>query len=116
MIRSAKSQRSEALLRHGALLIICALAMIPFVWMVSTSLKTLEAAMAYPPQVLPSPIEWRNYLEVFRNPKSNFLLWTRNTLIIAVLGVTGTTLSSALVAYGFARLNFIGKRTLFVIM
>ena len=101
---------------HRALIVICALAILPFAWMVSTSLKTLEATMAYPPRFLPSPIQWHNYLDVFRDPKANFLLWARNTLIIAVLGVTGTTLSSALVAYGFARIRFIGRRALFGVM
>jgi len=101
---------------HLALLAICAAAILPFLWMVSTSLKTLEATLAYPPRWWPDPIQWQNYIEVFRNPKANFLLWTRNTLIIAVLGVAGTTLSSALVAYGFAKLRFFGRRTLFVIM
>ena len=72
--------------------------------------------MAYPPRFWPSPIQWHNYLDVFRDPKANFLLWARNTLIIAVLGVTGTTLSSALVAYGFARIRFIGRFALFGVM
>ena len=70
----------------------------------------------FPPHWLPTSIQWHNYLDVFRNPKANFLLWTRNTLVIAVLGVAGTTLSSALVAYGFAKLQFFGKRSLFVLM
>lgn len=92
------------------------MAILPFLWMVSTSLKTLEAAMAYPPHWWPSPIEWRNYIDVFRSEKADFLLWTRNTLVIAVLGVTGTTLSSAWVAYGFAKIRFRGRGPLFAIM
>jgi multiple sugar transport system permease protein len=103
-------------LAHLALLVICALALLPFLWMVSTSLKTADATMEYPPRVWPRPIEWHNYIDVFRHGKANFLLWTRNTLVIAVLGVTGTTLSSALVAYGFAKLRFFGRKTLFVLM
>ena len=98
------------------LIVICAAAALPFVWMVSTSLKTLEAASSAKPSIVPHPIEWHNYYDVFRQEKANFLLWTRNTLIVAVLGVTGTTLSSAVVAYGFARLKFRGKNALFVLM
>jgi multiple sugar transport system permease protein len=101
---------------HLALAVICTLAILPFLWMLSTSLKTLEGTVAYPPEMIPWPIQWQNYAEVFRSPKANFLLWTRNTLIIAVLGVAGTTLSSALVAYGFAKLRFIGRGPLFAIM
>lgn len=101
---------------HAVLVVICTLAILPFGWMISTSLKTLEDAVAYPPTIIPSPLQIQNYAEVFRSPKANFLLWTRNTLIIAVLGVTGTTLSSALVAYGFAKLRFIGRGPLFALM
>jgi multiple sugar transport system permease protein len=101
---------------HLVLLVICLAAALPFIWMVSTSLKTLPATAAGKPSFWPSPIEWHNYSDVFHQEKANFLLWTRNTLIVAVLGVTGTTLSSAIVAYGFARLKFRGKNSLFVLM
>ena len=104
------------LLRHAALIVICMLAILPFFWMVSTSLKSLEATMAYPPRVWPRPIVWHNYIEVFHHEKASFLLWTRNTLIIAALGVAGTTLSSALVAYGFAKMRFFGRGVLFALM
>src|SRR5947199_4838716 len=110
------NKRGRQLFVHLALICICTLAILPFAWMVSTSLKSLEATMAYPPHFWPKPIEWRNYVDVFRSEKANFLLWTRNTLIIAVLGVAGTTLSSALVAYAFAKLRFIGRGPLFVLM
>jgi len=101
---------------HLVLLATCALAILPFLWMLSTSLKTVEEALSYPPRWIPSSIRWHNYIEVFTTPKANFLLWARNTMVIAVLGVAGTTLSSAVVAYGFAKLRFIGRKPLFVLM
>jgi multiple sugar transport system permease protein len=101
---------------HVALIGISVLALLPFAWMVSTSLKTLENTMASPPQWLPDPVRWANYADIFRDPKANFLLWTRNTLVIAVLGVAGTTLSSALVAYAFAKIRFVGRGPLFALM
>ena len=101
---------------HLALWIICAGALLPFLWMVSTSLKTLDHAMDYPPQIIPNPIMPVNYYDVLMSKKANFLLWTRNTLIIAVLSVAGTTISSALVAYGFAKIRFKGRGILFVLM
>jgi multiple sugar transport system permease protein len=101
---------------HLALLGICAAAILPFLWMVSTSLKTATAAYVYPPHWWPRPFRWHNYIDIFFSEKANFLLWTRNTLIIAALVVLGTTLSSSIVAYGFARLRFIGRGPLFVLM
>jgi multiple sugar transport system permease protein len=108
--------RVSRLFVHATLIAICALALLPFLWMLSTSLKSAEATAAYPPTILPKPFEWHNYVDVFHFEKTNFLLWTRNTLVIAVLAVAGTTLSSALVAYGFARLRFRGRGLLFVLM
>ena len=109
-------QAVAAVGRHLPLWIICGLAILPFLWLLSTSLKTLENAMLYPPQYIPSPLRWQNYTEVLFSGRTDFLLWTRNTLIIAVLGVSGTVLSSALVAYGFAKIQFKGRGVLFAVM
>jgi len=111
-----RAGRAPKVLGHLTLISICALAVFPFLWMVSTSLKTQEGATAFPPALWPTPIQWHNYADIFHHEKADFLLWTRNTLVIAVLAVTGTTLSSALVAYGFARLRFRGRNMLFVLM
>jgi multiple sugar transport system permease protein len=99
-----------------ALLLICIGFALPFLWMLSTSLKTLDRTMEMPPRMLPSPVVPGNYARVLENPKLNFPLLTRNTLIVAVLSVTGTVLSSAIVAYGFARIRFKGNSTLFGLM
>ena len=112
----SRRDRSNPLLVHIALLFVCALAILPFLWMLSTSLKTALATMEYPPRWWPDPVRFANYAEVFTHAKANFLLWTRNTLIIAVLAVAGTTISSAIVAYGFARIRFAGRGPLFAVM
>jgi multiple sugar transport system permease protein len=101
---------------HAALIIICCSAAAPFMWMVSTSLKTAANANAYPIQYIPHPVMWINYVEMMRVGTTNFLLWTRNTLIITLLGVCGTVISSAVVAYGFSKIEFRGRGVLFVIM
>src|SRR5690348_5154521 len=101
--------RPRNLLTHITLLLLCAAAILPFLWMLSTSLKTLDDAMRFPPDLVPHPFAPHNYVDVLSNRRLNFLLWTRNSLAVAALVVTGTTLSSALVAYGFARLRFPGR-------
>jgi multiple sugar transport system permease protein len=111
---------------HFALIILCAMAIAPFLWMLSTSLKSDENAMKFPPQLIPSPVAVENYKDVVlgrdaskggtSSSTSHFLLWTRNTLIITGLTVLGTTLSSALVAYGFAKIQFRGRGFLFGLM
>ncbi len=106
----------KQLLIHAALILICAAALVPFLWMLSTSLKSNAHVMSSPPQWIPHPVQWHNYKAIFTRHNSNFLLWTRNTLIIAVLTVLGTTISSAIVAYGFAKIKFRGRGVLFAIM
>jgi multiple sugar transport system permease protein len=98
------------------LLLVCAGMVLPFVWMLSTSLKTLDQAMEYPPRFAPHPWQPQNYRAVFTHPNFQMALYTRNTLIIAILSVAGTVLSSAIVAYGFAKIPFRGSGLLFGIM
>lgn len=90
--------------------------MLPLVWMLSTSLKTLEQTGEYPPRFVPEPWQPQNYLKLFHHPNFRLATYTRNTVIITVLTVAGTTISSALVAYGFARIPFRGSGVLFAIM
>ncbi len=101
---------------HLALIALGAAAIIPFLWTLSTSLKTNQAAVAYPPQLIPHPCRWKNYFDLFNTHEYHFLLWTRNSLFIAALVVAGTTLSSAIVAYGFAKIRFRGRGILFTVM
>jgi multiple sugar transport system permease protein len=101
---------------HVALVLVGVVAILPFLWMLGTSLKTGQAASANPPQWWPHPLTWAAYAEVLHSPRVDFLLWTRNTLVIEALVVIGTTVSSAVVAYGFAKVRFRGRGALFAIM
>jgi multiple sugar transport system permease protein len=116
MRNESKRNYSERLLIHLGLILVCAGFLLPFVRMISTSLKTLQNASEYPPHFMPRSVQWNNYPDVLSNSKTDFPLWTRNTLVIAVLCVLGTTLSSAIVAYGFAKIRFKGRGILFAIM
>lgn len=101
---------------HLGLLLIASGFLLPFVWMLSTSLKSLDKTMAFPPEFIPHPMLPGNYWLALTSPKMDFPLFTRNTLSIAVLTVLGTTISSSIVAYGFAKINFKGRNALFAIM
>lgn len=90
--------------------------MLPFAFTLSTSVKSQQETQADPPTLIPREVHFENYAETLKHPKFDVLLLTRNTLVIAVLGVVGTTLSSALVAYGFAKIKFRGRGVLFAVM
>lgn len=101
---------------HLALILICAGFIIPFAWMVSTSLKSSTQAMDFPPKLIPDPPHWSTYKRVLTHDRVDFPLFARNTLIIAALAVAGTTFSSAFVAYGFSKIRFRGRGVLFALM
>ncbi len=86
----------------------------PFALMVSTSLKTEDRIFTESLEWIPNPIRWQNYIEALQS--FPFLLYLRNTLFVCALVVVGTVLSSALPAYGFARLRWKGRDVLFLIM
>lgn len=91
-----------------AILIVLAIIMLfPFLWLLSSSFKSQTQIFAYPPQWIPIPLRWENYVEAltFRP----FLLYLRNSLIIAALNVTAVVLTSSFCAYGFARIRFWGR-------
>jgi ABC-type glycerol-3-phosphate transport system permease component len=86
--------------------------LLPFLWMVSTSLKEPGQTHVFPPQLIPHPPRWRNYLEAWTALPFN--LYLRNTLIITGLSIVGQTITASLVAFGFARLRFWGRNVLFI--
>ncbi len=112
----SRRSRAEKWTATLALLLICVGFILPFVWMLSTSLKTLENAMTMPPEWWPSPMVPENYSAVLENKKLDFPLLAHNTLMVALLTVLGTTISSAIVAYGFAKIDFKGRGLLFGVM
>jgi ABC-type glycerol-3-phosphate transport system permease component len=96
-------------------LLLCAVTMVfPFLWMLSTSLKTPGKQFVFPPQLLPSPVYVQNYVDLFDLvPMQLFLL---NTVKIAILSVAGNALSSSLAAFAFARMRFRGREILFAVL
>lgn len=87
---------------------------LPLLWLLSSSLKTEQQIFAFPPVWIPNPVMWSNYVEALTSAR--FDLFFRNTLVIAVTTSVGVTLSSALVAYGFSRIQWPGRDALFFVV
>ena len=88
--------------------------LIPFLWMLSSSLKPADQIFAEPPVWIPQPLRWQNYIEAWTAlPFTRFLF---NTLFITVLGMAGNIFTASLVAYGFARFKFPGRDFLFILL
>lgn len=88
--------------------------LVPFLWMVSSSLKPANQIFAEPPVWVPNPPRWQNYPQAWNAlPFTRFLI---NTLFITGLGMAANIFTSALVGYGFARFRFPGRNVFFVIL
>ncbi|HEX6292334.1 MAG TPA: carbohydrate ABC transporter permease [Herpetosiphonaceae bacterium] len=102
------------ILTYVGLLIGLLFVVIPLYWMIATSLKTSSALFLLPPQIIPEPIRWQNYVEVWQLvPLARYFA---NSIFITMLAMFGEILTCSLVAYGFARFNFPGRTILFGIM
>jgi multiple sugar transport system permease protein len=89
--------------------------LLPLLWMISTSLKPKEQIFAYPLIWIPDPPQWANYAKALNNPSFKFLLFLQNSLYYALLSTIGVAISSALVAYAFARLRWWGRDFWFLV-
>jgi len=88
--------------------------LVPFLWMISSSLKPTYQIFAIPPQWIPRPARWQNYVEALTYVP--FGRYTLNTLLIAASSIVGHLLSCTVIAYGFARLRAPGRDALFVVL
>ncbi|MYN06745.1 carbohydrate ABC transporter permease [Pseudoduganella aquatica] len=102
-------------LRYLALTLLTLLTIGPFLWLLSTSLKSgAENIFAYPPQLLPAQPTLDNYRRVLDTQP--FLQYLKNSIIVAVLAVVCNLLFSSLAAYPLARMRFRGKGLVFGVL
>ncbi|CAN5537797.1 carbohydrate ABC transporter permease [soil metagenome] len=110
---STTARRRGATVVVFLLMLVGGLTMVlPFLWMLSTSLKQSQYVYTFPPQWIPDPIDWANYVEIWQIvPLAQGLL---NSTIVAVIVVVVGTFSSTMAAFAFAKLDFPHKDKLFV--
>jgi multiple sugar transport system permease protein len=109
------SVSAQRRLLHGGLYVLLGLGSLlyvgPFAWMLSTSLKLSGREITMPPQWIPNPVMWSNYVKaVTVVPMLSFL---QNTLIITITATCFGVLTASLAGYAFARLRFPGRNQLF---
>lgn len=101
---------------YAFLVVMAIIVLIPFYWMIITSLKTNEEIRASVQTYFPKVIMWKNYAEAL-GPDSSFEFWTylKNTLVVGIVSTLGTIFTTIFAAFAFARLNFKGKDVLFTL-
>ena len=118
-----KLSPAQSLLMHGVLIALSLPYLLPLIWMVSTSFK--GDAQIFPHEgsgvspvslanLIPHPLVPGNYPDALKTVP--FGTYLKNTLFLCALNVFGAVLSSAIVAYGFARLRFKGRELLFFLL
>ncbi|MCX6343317.1 MAG: carbohydrate ABC transporter permease [Fimbriimonadales bacterium] len=107
---------------YATLLILSVPPLLPLLWMVSTSLKPEDQVYSKSgatgtfslASMIPHPIAWNNYPDSLNTMP--FMLYLRNTLMLCAVIVVASVVSSSIVAYGFARLKFVGSNVWFFVM
>ena len=110
LTRSRRGKRPHHLL-HVVLLVLSFFYVLPFVWMISTSLKVDGQEISMPPQWIPDPVVWSNYVRAMT--ASPMLWYLRNTLIVTVTATIFGVLTASLAGFAFAGLRFPGRNILF---
>jgi len=100
-------------LAHIVLIVASFFFLIPFIWMVSTSLKPLDQVFTFPPEWIPKPVQWSNYIDAMNYIP--FFTYLKNTVLITIFSTLGAVLSCPIVAYSFAKLKWPGRNILFII-
>lgn len=85
---------------------------VPFLWMLSTSLKEAKVVYEIPPKWIPNPVDWENYIELWKD--SDLLSGLKNSTIVSFCVVVFGTFSTTLSAFAFAKLDVPLKKTLFL--
>lgn len=99
-------------------LILCfigVLFVLPFLWMISTSVKKPLDVFTYPIQWIPQEPQWQNYSDVWNNKSVPFGKALYNSFFISIVAIIGQLLISCLAAYAFAKINFKGKNVVFLL-
>jgi ABC-type glycerol-3-phosphate transport system permease component len=110
-----KTQRTIGLvILQIALTLLLITFLVPALWMVSSSLKASTEVFAHPIVWIPESPQWNNYAKIF--DILPFARFAQNTLVVTGLAVLGTIVSSLMVGYSFARLDWPGKNIFFAMM
>jgi multiple sugar transport system permease protein len=110
---SPRPRRPHArLIGYLVLVLAAAAVLLPFYWMLMSSLKANNDVYTVPVQWLPDPVVWRNYLDIWH--RSDMLTWLKNTVFLSVTVTFLQVLTGSFAAYGFAKVRFPGRNILFL--
>ena len=110
-VRSRQGRTLSAVASHTVLIALSIVFMMPFVWMVSSSLKPNAEIFLMPPRLFPEEWRFANYIESVQ--AINFFGYLLNTLKYSVVTTIAAVASNAMIAYGFSRVRWPGRDAVF---
>jgi multiple sugar transport system permease protein len=96
---------------YGALVLCALLAMLPFLWVVSGSLRSLDEIRADPGAWLPHHVTFDNFVRLFRT--EGFAQFLTNSIVVAAIVVVGNIVAASAAGYALAKIDFAGRRIAF---
>lgn len=99
----------------AVMFLISLVMVVPFLWMLSTSLKSSTEVFDFPIEWIPKVVYFENYGRVWLNQYYPFYQFFANSIYVAVMALLGQLMVSAMAAYAFARINFRFKSTVFIL-
>ena len=109
---TGRSTQARKIVHAALLTVVCLLVLVPFVWMISSSLKQDNQVFTVPTQWVPQEFVWSNYVDIWtRIPMLSYL---RNSAFLAITITFLQVLTGSFAAYGFAKLRFPGRDWLFL--
>lgn len=106
--------KSKVFLFLLIMVLVGAVLVFPYFYMVSKSLMSSSEVVDTNVPLLPSSPQFNNYLSIFTN--ANYLKALGNTCIIIGFNIVATLISASLIAFSFAKLEWVGKRVMFILM
>ena len=106
-------QRAVRIAGYAVLVLAAVGLLMPFFWMVMSSLKSANEVFSVPIKWFPETFVWQNYLDIWT--ESDMLTWIRNTLVLAIVVTFLQVLTGSFAAYGFAKMRFPGRDVLFIV-
>ena len=113
-MKTTLTQRFAKFATYTILVLGAAFILLPFLWMISTSLKPDNEVLLMPPKWIPSALQWKNYVDAFKAVP--FFTYLKNSVIVTVAITSCELITTILAAFAFAQLEFKGKNLLFMLL
>ena len=113
-MKTTLTQRFAKFATYTILVLGAAFILLPFLWMISTSLKPDNEVLLMPPKWIPSALQWKNYVDAFKAVP--FFTYLKNSIVVTVAITSCELITTILAAFAFTQLEFKGKNLLFMLL